>query len=371
MGAELSPEVRAWVAQMNKKAGEGTIVLGSEVVVPRRFTSGDLALDVALGGGFAGNQWTELIGQESSGKTLVALRSIAANQALDPEFTAFWVAAEPYNTEYAEMHGVDNSRVVIAPAAQAMELGLELLEFATASKLYDCVVLDSYPALIPDEEDEKSMDEVVVATGAKLFNKFWRKAGKASYRRTDGSEKPFYGLVINQFRDKIGGFSPRGVPQTSPGGHGKDYAFYTRLKIQHKEFLNEKRPGIKDPVIVGKTVKVTTMKNKSTSPNQTAEFDVYFRNAPFAGFRRGDIDFTTEYVQLGKIFGVIGTRGAWLDYDGQSWNGKDEMRASLLEDITLRDKLREEILEIAADPRRQDDIAQHSADQAETTRKRK
>jgi recombination protein RecA len=358
------------MSQLNKRAGEGTIVLASDVVVPRRFTSGDLALDVALGGGFAGNQWTELIGNESSGKTLVALNSVAANQKADPEFTTFWCAAEPYNTEYAEMIGVDNARVVVAPAAQAMELGLELVEFATASKLYDCVVLDSYPALIPDEEYEKSMDEFVVGTGAKLFNKFWRKAGKVSYRKSDGSEKPFYGIVINQFRDKIGGFSPRGVPQTSPGGHGKDYAFYTRLKIQHKEYKTEKRPGVEKPVTVGKTVMVTTMKNKSTAPEQKAEFDFYFRNAPFSGHRRGEIDFAPEYISLGKLFGVIGVRGSWLDFDGMSWKSKADMEASLLEDLTLREKLRDEVLEYASDPRLADEIAQQAADEAETKRKR-
>lgn len=360
----LSPDVQAWIAQINKKAGEGTVVSGDKVVIPRRFTSGDLALDIALGGGFAGNQWTELVGNESSGKTLVALNSIAANQKLDPDFTTMWVAAEPYNAEYAEMVGVDNSRVVVAPAAQAMEFALEMVEFATASKLYDCVVLDSYPALIADEEDEKAMDELVVAAGARLFNKFWRKAGKASARKYDGSERPFYGIVVNQFRDKIGGFSPRGTPQTSPGGHGKDYAFYTRMKIQHKEFKTEKRPGIDNPVVVGKTVKVTTMKNKSTAPEQQAEFDFYFRNAPFSGHRRGEIDFAPEYIKFGKLFGIIGVRGSWLDFGGQTWKSKDDMKATLLEDITLRDKLRDEVLEFAADPRRADDIAQNQADEA-------
>lgn len=370
--ASLSPEVLAWMSGINGKKGmAGTLVVGSDVAIPRRYTSGDLALDVALGGGFAGNQWTELIGNESSGKTLVALHSVAANQKLDPDFTTFWLAAEPYNTEYAEMIGVDNSRVVIAPAAQEMELGLELVEFATASKLYDCVVLDSYPALIPEEEDEKSMDEFVVGTGAKLFNKFWRKAGKASRRKPDGSERPFYGLVVNQFRDKIGGWSPRGVPQTSPGGHGKDYAFYTRLKIQHKEYKKEKRPGVDHDVVVGKTVKVSTLKNKSASPEQTAEFDFYFRTAPFLGYSRGEFDLAKEYVALGRAFGVIETKGSHLQYNGEDWNGKEAMKLSLREQPELQEMLRQEIMEIAADPRLLDDISRFEEPTPAVARKRR
>lgn len=362
--ADLSPEVRAWIAEINKKAGEGTIVLASDIVIPKRFPSGSLSLDVALGGGFPGNQWTELIGPESSGKTLIAMKSIAANQKRDPGFLAFWVAAEHYNTDQAAALGVDNDRVVVAPAAQQMELGLELLETATSSKLYDAVVLDSYPALIPEEEDDKAMDEFVVATGAKLFNKFWRKAGKASYRKTDDSERPFMGIVINQWRDKIGGFSPRGTPQTSPGGHGKDYAFYTRLKISRKEFITEKRPGLPDPVVVGQTIAVQTVKNKSTAPQQKAEIDVYVRNAPFTGYRRGDYDLGKEYVILGKLFGVIQVKGSWLHYDGQQWQSKAEMEATIREDLDLQAKLAAEVLEVAADPRRQDEIALQAAEKA-------
>lgn len=370
--AELSPEILAWMRQINTDGGDGTVVIGSDVVVPKHFTTGFLSLDCSSGGGFPGNQWTEIVGPESSGKTMIVLMSIAANQKLDPEFTTFWVAAEPYNSEYAAMLGVDNSRVVVAPAAQAMELGLEILEQATASKLYDCLVLDSYPALIPDEEDEKAMDENTMAVGAKLFNKFWRKAGKASYRRTDGLERPFYGIIINQWRDKIGGNRP-GMPplQFSPGGHGKDYAFYMRLKVTHKEFIVEKRPGLPDPVVVGKRLSVEAIKNKTTSPKQRAEMDVYVRNAPFTGFRRGDYDKGKDYVNLGIIYGIIQLNGSWLHYDGQQWQGRDAMRASVMEDLILQSKLASEVLEVTADPCRMDQVAQEAADRGETPAKRK
>jgi len=370
--AELSPEVRAWMSSINKKTE--IVVQASSIVIPRRYTFGDLELDVATGGGIPGNQWTEIVGPESAGKTLIVLKAIAANQRLDPEFTTFWVAAEPWNSEYAEMLGVDCERVVVSPASQKMELGLELLEFAAASKLFDFVVLDSYPALIPEEESEKAMDEATMAAGAKLFNKFWRKAGDASYRKYDGTERPFAGIVINQWRDKIGGNMPGRPPlQFSPGGHGKDYAFYMRLKVTHKEFLKEHRPGTGD-VVVGKHFMVSTIKNKTTAPQQNADVNFYFRNAPFAGFRRGDYDLGREYVSLGKLFGVLGVSGSWLSYDGQKWGSKADMEAAVREDLGLQEKLRAEVLEIAADPRRQDDIAAHLAQEQtapKVTRKRR
>lgn len=361
---ELSPEVLAWMARLNKEIGPGTIVLASDIVIPKRFPSGSLALDVALGGGWPGNQWVEVVGQESSGKTYCVLKTIAANQKLDPAFMTFWVAAEHYDTDQATALGVDNERVVVAPASQRMEIGLELLLEAVESKVYDCLVLDSFPALLPKEEEEKAMSEFVVSVGAKLFNKFWRKAGESSNRASDGSDRPFLGIVINQFRDKVGGFQKFGVPQTSPGGHGKDYAFYTRLKVARDEFITEKRPGLPDPVVVGQVVAFKTIKNKSAAPQQTAKVRAYTRNAPFLGFHRGDYDLGEDYIQMGKLFGVIQVTGSWLHYAGQKWQSKDAMADAIREDLDLQAKLAAEVLEVAADPHRADDMAQRSAEAA-------
>lgn len=352
----LSQEIQAQIAEWNKKVGDNSVVLASDIVIPRRFTTGSLSLDVALGGGWPGNQWVEVIGHESSGKTAIAFKTIAANQALDKDFSTFWLAAEHYDTDQAEALGVDNSRVVVAPT-QKMELGLDFLLAAAESQLYDCLVLDSYPAMIPLEEDDKAMNEAVVAVGAKLFNKFWRKAGDATRRNPDGSERAMLGIVINQFRDKIGGFARFGVPQTSPGGHGKDYAFYTRVKLGRYEWITEKRTGYPDPVSVGQTVVVETMKNKSAAPRQKAHIDFYFRNAITTGFHRGDFDLGKEYVTMGVLFGVIQRSGSWHHYAGQKWISKDATEAAIREDKGLMDQLRAEVLEVASDPRRLDDMA--------------
>jgi len=360
----LSPEVIAWMAQLNKSIGPDTIVRASDIVVAKRFPSGSLALDVALGGGWPGNQAVEVVGNESSGKTYTVLKTIAANQKLDPEFTTFWVAAEHYSPDQAAALGVDNERVVVAPAAQQAEVGLDLMLDALESKLYDCVVLDSFPALIPKEEDEKAMNEAVMATGAKLFNKFWRKYGTASHRNSDGTERPYLLIVINQFRDKIGGFQKFGVPQTTPGGHGKDYAFYTRVKVARDEWITEKRPGLPDPVVVGQVMAYKTTKNKSAAPQQTAKVRAYTRNAPFLGFHRGDYDLGSDYVDMGILFGVVQLKGSWLNYDGQQWQGKDAMKDSVREDVDLQVKLAAEVLEVAADPRKADAILQQAVEEA-------
>lgn len=352
----MRSDTEALVARLNKEFGPHTTIRASDLAVPKRFTSGSLALDVALGGGWPGGRWVEIRGRESSGKTAVTLKTVAANQKLDPDFETLWLAAETYDVDQAAALGVDNSRVTVIPT-QEMELAFELLVEAASSKAFDLQVLDSYPALIPSEEAEKAMDEFTTAVGARLMNKFTRKAGKASERAPDGSERPMLGIIINQYRDKIGGFARFGVPQTTPGGHGKDYFFYTILDVARDDFITEKRPGVVDPVKVGQTIKFRTVKNKSAAPQQVASVDFYFRGAPYLGFSRGSYDVAKEYFQMGVLFGIIKKGGAWYSYDIHKWQGKESVLQALREDEVLRSSLQEEVLLAASNPKLVDQIS--------------
>ena len=201
----LSPGATAFIKKMNSTLKDELLVPADQLAVPKRFTTGSLSADVILGGGWPGNQWVEIVGKSSAGKTFLVLKSIAANQKLDPNFTALWVAADGYNNEWAEALGVDNSRVVAVPSPQ-METALQVMLEGLGSQEFDSIVLDSFPALIPSEEALKAMDEFTTAVGARTLGKFVRKAGESGRRKYDGSERPFFGVIINQYRDLIGGF---------------------------------------------------------------------------------------------------------------------------------------------------------------------
>lgn len=360
----MRQDTEALIKRINKDFGEYTSIRASNLAVPQRFTSGSLALDVALGGGWPGGQWVEIVGKESSGKTAITLKTVAANQALDPEFETVWIAAEAYDVDQATALGVDNSRVTVI-GTQEMELAFELMLETASSRAVDLVVLDSYPALIPGEEAEKAMDEFTMTLGARLMNKFARKAGAATKRAADGTERPLLGIIINQYRDKIGTFSRYGVPQTTPGGHGKNYFFYTRLDVARDDFISEKRPGIADAVKVGQTIKFRTLKNKSAAPQQTASVDFYFRGAPYLGFDRGEYDTAKEYFTMGVLFGIIKKGGAWYSYDIHKWQGKENVLRTLKEDEVLRSDLAQEVLEAARNPKLVDQILPEQIDRAE------
>lgn len=338
-----------FAARMNKKLGSNLVVPASALVTGKRFTSGSTAFDAALGGGYPPDQWIEVIGPASAGKTATTFKCIAANQMIDPEFSTLWVAGEHFDREQAEALGVDCSRVTLV-RTQVMEHALETMIDGTDSREFDCIALDSYPALVPSDEAEKGMDEFTMASGAKVLNKFIRKVGPASSRAIDGSERPFFGVIINQWRDTMGRTMPgMPAPKTTPGGKGKDYFFYVRLELSRDgDYIKEKRPG-QGEVKVGQTIRMKTIKNKSAAPQQTATVDFYFTDAPSLGFSRGDYDVVKETTDIGISLGLITRAGAYYRYSGQQWQGKDALTSALRSDTLLRETLRRDILHASTD----------------------
>jgi recombination protein RecA len=328
-----------FIAQVNKDYGEYTAVKASELVIPKPFTTGSLSVDV-ITGGFPADRWTEVRGKESAGKSSFMMKAIAANQKLNPDFNVLWVAAENYDTDQAEALGVDNSRVIVVNTQQ-MEKAFQVMVEGAESKELDMIVLDSYPALVPEDEDTKDMSEFTMASGARTMNKFVRKAGLASKRAPDGSERPFCGIIINQYRDVIGSRYPT---STTPGGHGKDYFYHLILKLQRDEWIEEKIPGIKDASRVGQTIKITTDKNKTAPPGQLTAIEFYFKDAPILGFKRGDYNTALDYFTQAVKFNVIVKKGGWYSFRDERWQGRNSVLASLNEDIGLRDEISELVM---------------------------
>lgn len=337
----------AFAAKLNKKLGADLVMSASDIEIPRRYTTGSLALDVAYGGGLPGNQWAEFFGEESSGKTATTFKMLAANQAEDPNFQTFWVAGEHFDRDQAKALGVDLDRVFILKT-QAMDSAFEGMLDATESQEFDLIVLDSYPALSTEDEIKKGMDETNrMGGGAGQFNKFCRKAGPVSIRKP--GDRAFVGVIINQKRDNPTGFSPvPGGAWTTPGGKGKNYFYYTRLEIKRGKYLTEKRPGITDAFEVGQEIKYRLYKNKSAAPRQSAVVNFYFRSAPSLGFKRGEYDLVKDYTDVGIDMGVVAKSGGFYTFDGQQYHGKDRLTEAIRTDSLMQDKLRQAVLEVVA-----------------------
>ena len=335
----INPDALRIMAQLNKKLGDNVVVLGGDIRsdLIQRITTGSTTFDYVLGGGFPANQWNELIGEPSHGKTAIALKTIAANQSVNPEFTTVWVAAEQWVPEYAEMCGVDTSRVIVIETNIMEEAYDAVIAFAE-SKSVDAIVIDSLPALVPGPEDEKSMDEMTVGRGALLTNKFFRKAGAAMKRSLVEAERPILGIIINQWRMKIGVM--HGDPRTTPGGVGKDYAYFTRSEVKRDEWIETGSGNNK--VRVGQRIKIRVTKNKTAPPQQIAYVDFYFQD--YSIYAAGDYDTAKEIAAMSIVKNVVDRKGGWIYYGERKWQGQEALVNSIREEVDLFEELREKVL---------------------------
>lgn len=319
-------------ASINKDMGINVLVKGNEVRqdIPR-LSTGILAYDLALGGGLAANQWNEIVGEESSGKTAIAYKIIAHNMAMDPDFLALWVAAEEYVPEYAEAFGVDPDRLWVVESNE-MESAMTFVLKAVENRAVDMVVIDSIPALVPSDEAEKSMEQAGMAVGARLLGKFFRKCAHVQ-RRAEETDRDCTLVAINQWRDSIGVMF--GDPRTTPGGKAKNYFYFTRMEVRRDDWLKD---GSAIENRVGQVIKMRAFKNKTYRPQQTAQVDFYFADSK-AGFSLGEFDDVKDVVNVALALELFEGR---YKFNGERiGKSKDELYDRVRQDLGLQQQLRD------------------------------
>jgi len=336
----------AIVNEINKTA-PGSVVRGSDVRVIERRTSGSFALDAILGGGWPVNKWAELYGEYSSGKTTVVLKTIAANQILDPEWTCWWLAAEDFDYTLAAMCGVDCSRVLLHET-NVMQEGFQKIIEVAGTREVDCIVIDSYPALVPAEEDVNDVGSWSTGLAPRINNQFWRKQAPATRRSLITPERPMLGFVINQPREKIGVMF--GSNETTPGGRGKNFAYYTRLWLRRGEWLEIGPKNSRERV--GQVIQATTVKAKSSRPQRTAGWNFYFENVVDQETGEllhpaGSYDVLSEIVNVSLAYGAVRAGGGGMYYYGErAFKGRPALYEALKADEAMSTALTSEVMRL-------------------------
>jgi recombination protein RecA len=178
------------------------------------------------------------------------------------------------------------------------------------------------------------MEEFSVGLGARLTGKFFRKSAKAQRRSLIHEDRGCTGLIVNQWRQKIGVMW--GDPRTTPGGLAKNFSYFARVEVKKDEWLKEGKQA------VGQTIKGRTIKNKTYKPQQQAVVDFYF--ADYGGFHMGDFDTVKDMINIAIACEVITRAGAFYSYKDDKWQGKEKVLEALRADLSLQDELRDELM---------------------------
>jgi recombination protein RecA len=277
------------ISQIKTSFGQGSIMKMNEVVDASVdvISTGSLSVDLATGiGGLPKGRIIEIYGPEASGKTSLALSSVAQAQKAGG-IAAYIDAEHAMDPNWAANFGVNINELYISQPGSGEE-ALEIVDNLVRSNAFDIIVIDSVAALVPKAEIEGEMGDSSMGVQARLMSQALRKLTAVI------SKSKTVVIFINQLRLKIG--MVFGNPETTTGGQA--LKFYASQRFEVRKIGNLKS-GEEN---IGVRVKVKVVKNKLAAPFKTVEFDMIFSEP-------GIFSKAGEVIDLGAAYGVITKTG--------------------------------------------------------------
>jgi recombination protein RecA len=322
-----SKEIIKVQAEILKEFGEGAIMsLGDYETTVKDIDgipTGSLALDLALGGkGLPRGRVIEIYGAESSGKTTIALHTVA-NVQKQGGVAAYIDAEHALDPTWARKIGVNLENLLVSQPSYGEE-ALRIAEMLVKSNAVDIIVIDSVAALVPKAELNNEIGDSSVGVQARLMSQALRILNPVINKTKTCV------IFINQIRQKIGVMY--GNPETTTGGLALKFYASVRLEVRKAAQLKDGDEPI------GTEMKVKVVKNKIAAPFHTAEMELYYD--------RG-IDLENDVLKIGEAEEIVSKSGAFWSYgDTRLGQGKDNARAFLREHPEMRDEIIQKILEI-------------------------
>lgn len=315
------------VSAIEKQFGKGSIMRlgGNESLYKdvQAISTGALSLDIALGiGGLPRGRIVEIYGPESSGKTTLALTTIAQAQK-QGGVVAFVDAEHALDIGYARKLGVNTEDLLISQPDTG-EQALEITETLVRSGAIDVLVVDSVAALTPRAEIEGEMGDSHMGLQARLMSQALRKLTAAI------SRSKTLVIFINQIRMKIGVMF--GNPETTTGGNALKFYASVRLDVRRIGAIKNGED------VVGNRTAVKVVKNKMAPPFGKVEFDLMYGEG---------ISFEGDLLDLATKYEMVDKSGAWYSYNGERMGqGRDQAKQFLKENKHIATELQRKIFEL-------------------------
>ncbi|MGL4913294.1 MAG: recombinase RecA [Romboutsia sp.] len=306
------------LGQIEKDFGKGSVMKLGEAtsmaidIIP----TGSIGLDIAVGiGGLPKGRIVEVYGPESSGKTTVALHTVAEAQK-QGGIAAFIDAEHALDPIYAKALGVDIDNLIISQPDTG-EQALEIAEALIRSGAIDIIVVDSVAALVPRAEIEGDMGDSHVGLQARLMSQALRKL-TGSIKKSN-----CVAIFINQLREKVGIMF--GNPETTTGGRALKFYSSVRLDVRRIDSIKQ---GDK---VIGSRTRVKVVKNKVAPPFKQAEFDIMYGEG---------ISKVGDLLDIAADIDIVKKSGSWYAYnETKLGQGRENVKKFLTDNPDLIEEI--------------------------------
>lgn len=340
--------IRKIRTELEKKYKDSTELFPDFTVIKKIevIPTGSSIVNLVTGvGGYPRGRVTEIYGEYSSGKTTLAIESMAECQKLGGR-VLFLDYEHALDLLYARKLGLSLSAdKFIFAQPEYFEQGAEIADRLIDADLIDMVVIDSGAAMTPRVQMEGGFDEEggsQKGTQAALMANFLAVMTK----KINKGRKPVL-LLLNQTRAyiNIGGPRQKNAPKSQPAG-GNAIKFYTsiRMELEDVTFEGKELRDTKgtDQVYTQKRVRVTAKKNKLAPP--------FIRGQIVIEFGKG----INDLVSIGELAEArlnIMHGAGFYRYEGRtpqtsvSCRGREEFLRLLEESPALAQEIEAKVLE--------------------------
>jgi recombination protein RecA len=291
------------------------------------FSSGCTVLDCVLGGGWATGRIGNIVGDKSTGKTLLAIEACANFARQYPESVIKYIEAEAaFDVDYAETLGLPSKNLELIDTCITVEdVFSELEKSLDKPGEIGLFVVDSLDALTVKAEQDRKFGDATYGTekARQLSELFRRLVRKLGHRKTTV-------LIVSQLRDKIG--VTFGKQSQRAGGRSLDFYASQVIWLAHLKRLTATKK--KATRAIGVKIRAKCEKNKVGPPFRECEFPILF-NFGIEDLTSG-VNFLVEEGTYRKVFGTRKealstiTRISKLD-DGEYSDIWDEVKTAVVE----------------------------------------
>lgn len=358
--------LNAMLNKFNETMGEGVVHTASTLPPCRKILSRVPMYNYVSDGGFPIGRVIEHYGENGSLKSYMAYDAIAlfqkydwANHVVDafesfeyagtgavreivsytlrkgykprlePEFrrVALVDLEATYTPDWGErVFGIDNEGLILIRPTLLTE-SVDIVQGLLSEESISLVVFDSLSAVGTDAEVDKSMVDEQMASGAKFWNKAFRKFQSAS---NGNPHREATLLVINSFYSKVG--ISYGDPEVVRNGEQLKRTKSLSIKFTALKKIKAKTDSGEETI--GKNVRIDCKKSKVGRDGKDG--NLFYAFMDYGSVPANYTDVAGQIVDLALRFGIAERKGAWYQFKDTRVQGMESFVEELVKTKAIK-----------------------------------